>query len=185
MENYDEILKIIETRGAVTEKHLSEALGIERPDARKLLAKLILEDKVVWCGGLPRQGVFFKPQGVKGFGIPLMRGAASGGLSKNAKRVLEYIEGIDEPKSVQEVADALKLTRDTARRILIKLETEEKVESSPYREGHVGRPLVLWWRPGWVDEVQNSSVEEIIEPTKRTEQQDDEDVFDPTKVQFV
>jgi predicted ArsR family transcriptional regulator len=148
------VLAFIKSSGAVTEKILAESLRIERPAARKILAELVLEDKIVWVGQLPRAAVFFKLAKTKGYGFTLRRGEGGGRrFTDTLDKVYKYlVDEQAERETMGEIAEKIGLSRDTVRKSLHKLEEDGKVQGVMWREARRGRPSILWGLAGWASE---------------------------------
>lgn len=151
----DLVYQLVLKYGAITESKLIELIpwpedtekNIKRAKVRSAILYLLAEENIIWTGGLPKQGVFFKQRGKKGFGIPLMR--ASGHMAPRGslatKRKEDILDFLIESHTTQEVADEFEVTYLTAQRALKSLEDEGHVSSQPWREsGRNGRPPLVW-----------------------------------------
>lgn len=146
------LLHAIDEYGALSMTRAKEFTKEEDSDRIvKAFARLILNGRIIWVPGLPRQGVFFtRVANKKAYGLPLMsraghsaRGWTRKETSVKVKQLLEVLGGYD-GLTINEIAKELDWGRDTVARHLAKLEARGKVFSEVIHDGQKGRPPIGW-----------------------------------------
>lgn len=121
-----EIMAWIDANGAITARNLRDQFDLEPAEARRVLIKLLEKDLIMWCPGLPKQGVFFTAmrEDVRPFGLMLKKQAQSGVEIISSAETRERIKDIfdDRPAMGYLIKEIMELTDLSRPRVVKALE---------------------------------------------------------------